>query len=198
MVEKKYIANELVCFAKYVAGKSRCGRYLMIGYYNKDKSKFKHISSGNVYDVKGARIELSRPGFPGSEEIQPKGEYKTPVIEDMGQAFVQVEPEVNGVSSQYKSRYMTFSKPCIFSKLYPEAFREYNGRVGFKNLYDFIEKQQCSEPLTISGIELFQAEREANMYSACWLYNADEREDSSFEPLSQERRVSPTEAERDF
>lgn len=197
MVENRYNANELVMFAKYVADKSKSGRYLMIGFLNNDGTRFKHIASGKVYDIKGACIGLDRPGYPGGSPSKVKGKYETPAIEDMGQAFIQVEPTICGVSGEYKSRFMLFSAPCVFSKVYPEPLREYNGRVGYPNLYTTVEKMQDKEPLKVSGVDLFQAEREATFYATSWLYGVRE-EDNSTEPFLNEAQEDQSYDERDF
>ena len=195
MVENKYSANELVCFAKYVADKSKIGKYLMIGFLNKDGTRFKHIASGNVYNVKGACIEPARPGYPGASGF--KGKYETPCIVDMGQAYVQVEPTIYGVNTEYKSRFMLFSAPCVFSKVCPEPLREYNGRVGYPYLYSFVEKWASKEPLKVSGVDLFQAEKEAGFYAVSWLHGIHE-EDNSTEPFINDDEAQPTYDERDF
>lgn len=196
MEQRAYYARELVTFAKYVADQSRSGNYLLIGYLNNNKTKFRDIASGRVYSLKEIVTHPGKPGYP--ESASNKHQYKTPAIEIDGQAFVQVEMGVETHDRGLKGRVINFSNPCIFTKVYVDPFKEINGKVAWPNIYDFVEKSQDPALFVVTTTGISRAIREANNYANCWLYSSDEKGNGEREPFLIDHYPSLTERERDF
>ena len=196
MEQRAYYARELVIFAKYVANQSSSNNYLMIGYLNNDKTKFKDISTGRVYSLKEIETHPGKPGYFGAQPN--KYQYKTPAIEVEGQAFVQVEMKIETQDRGLKGRSLWFSNPCIFTKLYPDPFKEINGKVAWPNIYAFVENYQSSSLNVVTTTGIVRATKEANNYASCWLYSSDEKSSGECEPFLIDHYPSLTERERDF
>lgn len=188
MMNRNYIANELVTFAKYRDELSNCGEYLIVGFYNKDKKKIKDLKTGEVYPLT-------------SIVIHPMNPYWSEAVVVNGQTFVKTKMTpiyANWESITRGYRYIRFSETCIFTKKV-EPFREprYN-QSKYQNLIKFANAQRTTERGIVSIEEILGAIEEANSYARNYLVNGQVVLNDPEVIVEVKDGSSLTEEERDF
>ena len=182
-MERSYYARELVTFVKVGIGKSFSKRYMLIGYFNKDKSKFKDIKTGNVFGV----------SFLNNSERN----CWDRAIEVGGQDFIQIGMRAKYDDVGVKRRFINFSEKCVYSKITSEPFVEYFRASKFPNLYDYVIKKQDISLGIVSTTNILGAELEADNYAESMFsahnigYNDDDK-------AKKKDSLKLTESELDF
>jgi len=175
-MERNYYAKELVVFAKQDREKSESGKYLLIGYFNSDKTKFKNLESGRVFSVSDGRV-----------------------IEVEGQTFLNTDIKIEKHDGVNENRYLKFSTECVFSKVTREPFMEVVGKVGYPYLYHFVEKHNATPNTVVSAVDILRATKEADFFAEQWLTGWNDKENRPrFEQVSRIGYPSLTEEEREF
>ena len=194
-MKRSYYAKELTTFGKLEREKSHCGTYMLIGFYNNTKTKFKDIASGNIYDVKDVKVRNGEPSY----FIKNNTEIETRAIEIDGEFFVPTEFKIMPCSCPSKTRYMEFSGFSMFSRINPEPFAEVKGKSGYPYLYYFAEKTLHTPHGVVTGEEVRRATEEVNHYADSWIYEKKESGVSDdFWPYPIGEYPSLTEEEREF
>lgn len=174
-MERSYYADNLVAFAKQDKEKSTSGKYLLIGYFNTDKSKFRDVATGEIYPVEnGAEIQI------GVEK------------------FIQTEIEIKNHVGVNNNRYLSFSSDCVFTKIIREPFAEAGAGIGYPYLYHFVEKHNATKKGVITNISAFRATKEAEHFAEKWLASWEERTSGTNDYTAKNHCPGVTEEEREF
>lgn len=194
-MERSYYAKELTTFGKLEREKSQCGTYMLIGFYNNTKTKFKDIASGNVYEVREVKVKKGEPSY----FIKNPAEIETRAIEIEGELFVPTEFKIMPCSCPSKTRYMEFAGPSMFSSINPEPFAEIKGKAGYPYLYYFAEKTLHTPHGVVTGEEICRAAAEVNHYADVWMYEKKESgAGNDYWPYPKGEYPSLSEEEREF
>lgn len=187
-MNRNYIANELVTFAKYRDELSNSEEYLIVGYYNKDRNKIRDVKSGEIYSLT-------------SIVAQPTNPYCSEAIVVNGQVFVKVKMTAiyaNWPSITRGYRYLRFSHKCIFAKE-DEPFKEFRyNNSKYSNLIKFANAQRTTETGVVTSEELLCAIEESNQYAKCRLTNGNVVLNDPEIIVRAGDGASLTEEERDF
>ena len=197
-MERNYYARELVMFAKYKREMSENGVYMLIGYLNNDKTKFRDISTGGVYNINEVEIAKDGTNTLGSTQESVNNLHQTKAIDVNGDDFVQIGMRIIPHEGGIKFRHMWVSDECVFSKLNAEPFMEIRGKVGYPYLYHFISKWQNSSLGVVSRADITGATKEANSYVSKWLQGWQESDNSVVKQIQKQGYPSLSDEEREF
>lgn len=182
-MERSYYARELVTFVKKDLGKSISQRYMLIGYFNKDKSKFRDVKTGNIFRVVFLNNSVRN--------------CWDRAIEVGGQDFIQIGMRAKYEETGVRRRFINFSDKCVYSKIKSEPFVEYVSASDFPNLYDYVIKKQDSSMRVVSTTNILRAEAEADKYAES-MFTAHSIGFNENDRAVQKDSLKLTESELDF